>query len=211
MQRLVALGRWPTATRISAWTRCLSSEVNAVKNDSSNINPEYLPKLKEQKIDELGRSYGTGRRKNAVARVWIWEGSGQITVNGKSFIHYFQPLQRYHILESFLSSQTHGLFDVWCTVKGNHFNIHVAFFMFNTFSCCFCLFNSLILFQIKGGGISGQAGAVRLGISRAMELYEPTLRPQLREDGMLTRDRRRVERKKPGQKKARKKFQWVKR
>lgn len=65
--------------------------------------------------------------------------------------------------------------------------------------------------HIKGGGISGQAGAVRLGISRAMEVYEPTLRPQLREDGMLTRDRRRVERKKPGQKKARKKFQWVKR
>lgn len=127
MQRLVALGRWPTTTRISAWTRCLSS-ANAVKSDLSNINPDYLPKLKEQKIDELGRAYGTGRRKNAVARVWIWEGSGQITVNGKSFIHYFQPLQRYHILESFLSSQTHGLFDVWCTVKGIPFPASQAFY-----------------------------------------------------------------------------------
>ena len=183
-----------------AWTRCLSTDANAVKNVSSNDeNLQNMPKLKEQQIDELGRSYGTGRRKSAVARVWIWEGSGQITVNGKSFIHYFQPLQRYHILESFLSSQTHGLFNVWCTVKGDHLLFHTV---------CYLLIHSL---HFSGGGMSGQAGAVRLGISRAMELYEPTLRPQLREDGMLTRDRRRVERKKPGQKKARKKFQWVKR
>jgi len=118
---LASLRRWPVAvaTRTSVWSRCLSSEANAVI-DLSDINPDFLPKLKEQKIDEFGRAYGTGRRKNAVARVWIWEGSGQITVNGKSFIHYFQPLQRYHIMEPFLSSQTHGLFDVWCTVKGTH-------------------------------------------------------------------------------------------
>lgn len=121
---LASLRRWPVATRTSVWSRCLSSEANAV-TDLSDINPDFLPKLKEQKIDEFGRAYGTGRRKNAVARVWIWEGSGQITVNGKSFIHYFQPLQRYHIMEPFLSSQTHGLFDVWCTVKGTHTHTHL--------------------------------------------------------------------------------------
>ena len=82
-------------------------------------------------------------------------------------------------MEAFLASNTAGLFDVWCTVKG--------------------------------GGINGQAGAVRLGISRALQNFNPAFRPSLKSAGLLTRDSRRVERKKPGQKKARKKFQWVKR
>ena len=96
-------------------------------------------------------------------------------------------------------------------------NIEINLFIYLFTYLFIYLFINLFIYlfshstHIKGGGISGQAGAVRLGISRAMEVYEPTLRPQLREDGMLTRDRRRVERKKPGQKKARKKFQWVKR
>lgn len=130
-------------------------------------------------IDEKGRSYGTGRRKTSVARVWIKEGNGDITVNHKRFIEYFQPQQRFDIVNVFVASGTAGLFDVWCTVKG--------------------------------GGISGQAGAVRLGIARALEKFKPELRPALSSAAMLTRDPRRVERKKPGQKKARKKFQWVKR
>ena len=129
--------------------------------------------------DEFGRAYGTGRRKTSVARVWIKEGSGQIVVNDKSFIDYFQPIQRDHALGAFVASKTAGLFDTFCTVKG--------------------------------GGISGQAGAVRLGISRALEVVDPSYRVLLRKEDMLTRDSRRVERKKPGQKKARKQFQWVKR
>lgn len=130
-------------------------------------------------IDEKGRSYGTGRRKTSVARVWVKEGTGAITVNDRRFVEYFQPLQRFDIVDVFVASGTAGKFDVWCTVKG--------------------------------GGVTGQAGAVRLGIARALEKYSPDLRPALSSAAMLTRDPRRVERKKPGQKKARKKFQWVKR
>lgn len=131
--------------------------------------------LKQPVLDEFGRAYATGRRKTSVARVWIKEGSGQFVVNDKSFLDYFQPIQREHALGAFVASKTAGLFDTFCTVKG--------------------------------GGISGQAGAVRLGISRALEAFDPTHRILLRQFDMLTRDSRRVERKKPGQKKARKKFQ----
>lgn len=107
------------------------------------------------------------------------KGCGQFIVNSKNFVDYFQPIQRLHVLSASLASETSGLFDVWCTVKG--------------------------------GGISGQAGAVRLGLSRAMQAFSPSYRTLLKPAGMLTRDSRRVERKKPGQKKARKKFTWVKR
>jgi small subunit ribosomal protein S9 len=131
--------------------------------------------FKEPTIDELGRAYGTGRRKTSVARVWIKEGSGEFIVNDREFVNYFQAWQRMHALEVFQASKTAGHFDVWCTVKG--------------------------------GGLSGQAGAIRLGISRALEAFNPSLRPILSQAGMLTRDSRRVERKKPGQKKARKQFQ----
>jgi small subunit ribosomal protein S9 len=126
-------------------------------------------------IDEFGRSYGTGKRKTSIARVWVKSGSGEFIVNDKTLADYFQPLQRMHAIEAFQASKTAGLFDVWCTVKG--------------------------------GGISGQAGAVRLGISRALVAFDPSLRPLLSRAGMMNRDSRRVERKKPGQKKARKKFQ----
>ena len=140
------------------------------------------PKITKQRVlDEFGRAYGTGRRKSSVARVWIKEGSGQFVVNDKNFAEYFQPIQREHALGAFIASKTAGLFDTFCTVKG--------------------------------GGISGQAGAVRLGIARALEAYNPQYRILLRqgEENMLTRDSRRVERQKPGQAGARKKFQWVKR
>ena len=130
-------------------------------------------------IDEFGRAYGTGRRKTSIARVWVSRGSGQFIINTKNLVHYFQPIQRSHILSSFIASKTAGIFDVWCTVKG--------------------------------GGISGQAGAIRLGLSRAIQAFDPSYRNLLKSSGMLTRDARVVERKKPGQKKARKKFTWVKR
>ena len=130
-------------------------------------------------IDEFGRSYGTGRRKTSVARVWVSEGCGQFSVNSLNWVDYFQPIQRIHIMAPFLVSHTAGAYDVWCTVKG--------------------------------GGMSGQAGAVRLGISRALQAFSPSHRVPLKRAGLITRDPRRVERKKPGQKKARKKFQWVKR
>jgi small subunit ribosomal protein S9 len=102
---------------------------------------------KERTVDDLGRAYGTGRRKSSVARVWIKEGSGFIIVNEKPLIDYFQYSQREHVLEPFGATATAGDFDVWCTVKG--------------------------------GGMSGQAGAVRLGISRALENFTPSLRPEL--------------------------------
>jgi small subunit ribosomal protein S9 len=150
-------------------------------------DPEIVEKVeaaldKEDKnihIDSLGRTYGTGRRKTSVARVWLKPGSGLCVVNGKSFVEYFQPQQLIFALGPFNATSTSCLYDVLCTVKG--------------------------------GGISGQAGAVRLGISRALEKHQSELRPPLRKGGYLTRDPRMVERKKPGQKKARKQYQWVKR
>jgi len=120
-----------------------------------------------------------GRRKTSVAKVWMKEGSGQFTVNGKSLYDYFLPIQREHCLGPFLISNTAGLFDVVT-------NVH-------------------------GGGISGQAGAIRLGVSRALNEMNAAWRSPLKKAGMMTRDSRRVERKKPGQKKARKQYQWVKR
>ena len=155
------------------------NNTNTNNTNADNNNTDNNGKVRVPIIDDLGRSYGTGRRKTSVARVWIKDGSGQFIVNDKQFIDVFQPVQREHILEAFLASNTAGLFDIWCTVKG--------------------------------GGINGQAGAVRLGISRALQNFNPELRPPLKSAGLLTRDSRRVERKKPGQKKARKKFQWVKR
>ena len=142
---------------------------------------EEALKQSEQNIhlDQLGRTYATGRRKTSVARVWVSRGTGLCFVNGKSFLEYFQPAQRGFAIEPFNASKTSCLYDVMCTVEG--------------------------------GGISGQAGAVRLGIARALEKHQGELRPPLRKGGFLTRDPRMVERKKPGQKKARKQYQWVKR
>jgi small subunit ribosomal protein S9 len=130
--------------------------------------------------DELGRAYATGKRKDAVARVWIKPGTGKITVNGRTFEVYFaRPVLRMMIEQPFQVAARDGQFDVVCTVRG--------------------------------GGLSGQAGAVRHGISKALNLYEPELRGVLKAGGFLTRDSRVVERKKYGRAKARRSFQFSKR
>jgi small subunit ribosomal protein S9 len=130
--------------------------------------------------DALGRSYATGKRKNAVARVWIRPGNGKIEVNGRdSPVYFARPVLRMLLNQPFVVADRLGQFDVWCTVKG--------------------------------GGLSGQAGAVRHGISKALTFYEPGLRPILKHGGFLTRDSRVVERKKYGKAKARRSFQFSKR
>lgn len=132
------------------------------------------------KLDEQGRAYATGKRKNAVARVWIKPGAGRITVNGREFETYFaRPVLRMVINQPFAAVNRENQYDVMCTVKG--------------------------------GGLSGQAGAVRHGISKALTGFEPTLRPTLKSGGFLTRDSRVVERKKYGKRKARRSFQFSKR
>ncbi|MXQ07096.1 30S ribosomal protein S9 [Alphaproteobacteria bacterium GH1-50] len=130
--------------------------------------------------DELGRSYATGKRKDAVARVWIKPGSGKVTVNGKEMAVYFaRPVLQMILRQPFTVAGVDGEFDVMATVKG--------------------------------GGLSGQAGAVKHGISKALQLYDPSLRPALKAAGFLTRDSRVVERKKYGKAKARRSFQFSKR
>ncbi len=142
--------------------------------------PVEQPETREKKLDELGRAYATGRRKNAVARVWIKVGKGGLTVNGREGKTYFaRPVLQMILGQPFAAADRVDQFDVWCTVKG--------------------------------GGLSGQAGAVRHGISRAMLIHEPGLRPVLKKGGFLTRDSRVVERKKYGKRKARRSFQFSKR
>ena len=134
----------------------------------------------EPKIDDLGRSYGTGRRKGAVARVWMKRGKGVVTINGKSLMEYFaRPVLQMMLMQPFAIADRLNQYDIIATVKG--------------------------------GGLSGQAGAVRHGLSRAMIAYEPELRPILKKNGFLTRDARVVERKKYGRRKARRSFQFSKR
>ncbi|HZH26870.1 MAG TPA: 30S ribosomal protein S9 [Azospirillaceae bacterium] len=134
----------------------------------------------EPKLDQFGRAYATGKRKNAVARVWIKPGKGAIVVNGKEIATYFaRPVLRMLIAQPFLVADRLNQFDVLCTVTG--------------------------------GGLSGQAGAVRHGIARALTFFEPGLRPILKAAGMLTRDARVVERKKYGRRKARRRPQFSKR
>jgi len=134
----------------------------------------------EAKIDALGRSYATGKRKNAIARVWVKRGRGQITVNGRDVETFFaRPTLRMIINQPFAVTNRVGQYDVVCSVKG--------------------------------GGLSGQAGALRHGISRALTFFEPELRSTLKSGGFLTRDARVVERKKYGKRKARRSFQFSKR
>ena len=134
----------------------------------------------ESKIDSFGRTYGTGRRKESVARVWLKPGSGEIVVNGRKMADYFgRSVLQTLVLQPFSIAERLGHYDVFCTVRG--------------------------------GGLSGQAGAVRHGISRALVDYEPDLRPVLKAEGMITRDSRTVERKKYGLMKARRSFQFSKR
>jgi small subunit ribosomal protein S9 len=138
------------------------------------------PVKAEPKRDAQGRSYATGKRKNAIARVWVKPGTGKITVNGRDVLEYFQrPVLRMVINQPFVVSNRERQIDVVCTVKG--------------------------------GGLSGQAGAVRHGISVALNLFEPELRGVLKKAGFLTRDSRVVERKKYGKAKARRSFQFSKR
>jgi small subunit ribosomal protein S9 len=148
--------------------------------EAAGVAVEAEPEAPEPKRDEQGRSYATGKRKDAVARVWLKPGAGKITVNGREFERYFvRPVLRMVIHQPFEAADRKDQFDVTCTVKG--------------------------------GGLSGQAGAVRHGISKALTLYEPELRPVLKKGGFLTRDARVVERKKYGKAKARRSFQFSKR
>ena len=133
-----------------------------------------------QKLDSLGRAYATGKRKDAVARVWVKPGTGKVVVNGKPMAEYFaRPVLQMVLAQAFSVCDVEGQFDVMATVKG--------------------------------GGLSGQAGAVKHGVSKALTLYDPSLRPALKAAGFLTRDARVVERKKYGRRKARRSFQFSKR
>ena len=142
--------------------------------------PDENAAPREPVRDSLGRSYATGKRKDAVARVWVKPGSGKVTVNGKEMKDYFaRPVLQMVLAQAFSVCNVEGQFDVMATVKG--------------------------------GGLSGQAGAVKHGISKALSLYDPSLRPALKAAGFLTRDARVVERKKYGRRKARRSFQFSKR
>ena len=137
--------------------------------------PHYV-----QKLDKLGRAYATGKRKNAVARVWIKPGSGTTTVNGRTLDIYFaRPVLRMILQQPLVIANRLGQYDISVTVAG--------------------------------GGLSGQAGAARHGLAKALTHFEPELRPALKREGFLTRDARVVERKKYGRKKARRSFQFSKR
>jgi small subunit ribosomal protein S9 len=139
---------------------------------------EAAPRVAQR--DSLGRAYATGKRKDAVARVWIRPGTGKVIVNGKDINAYFaRPVLQMILRQPFQVANVEGQFDVMATVAG--------------------------------GGLSGQAGAVKHGISKALQLYEPALRGALKAAGFLTRDSRVVERKKYGKRKARRSFQFSKR
>ena len=148
--------------------------LSALKPATSEA-PKYV-----QKLDKQGRAYATGKRKNAVARVWIKPGAGTITVNTRPVEVFFaRPVLRMLIQQPMIAANRNGQYDVICSVSG--------------------------------GGLSGQAGAVRHGISKALTYFEPDLRPVLKRGGFLTRDPRVVERKKYGKAKARRSFQFSKR
>jgi small subunit ribosomal protein S9 len=147
---------------------------------ASTQGPQIQAVLREQQLDKQGRAYATGRRKDAVAKVWLKPGTGQIVVNGRDQNVYFaRPTLRLIINQVFDITERRGQYDVVASVKG--------------------------------GGLSGQAGAVRHGISTALTRYEPGLRTTVKQAGFLTRDPRVVERKKYGRAKARRSFQFSKR
>jgi small subunit ribosomal protein S9 len=150
------------------------------EGSAAAVNTNAPVPLREQKIDKQGRAYATGRRKDAVARVWLKPGTGKITINGRDQDVYFaRPTLRLVINQTFGVADRIGAYDVVATVKG--------------------------------GGLSGQAGAVKHGIAQALSRYEPTLRAVVKSAGFLTRDSRAVERKKYGKAKARRSFQFSKR
>jgi len=155
-------------------------EADENKDGVATQGPQIQAILREQQLDKQGRAYATGRRKDAVARVWLKPGTGKIVVNGRDQEVYFaRPTLRLVINQVFDVTERRGQFDV------------VA--------------------RVKGGGLSGQAGAVRHGISQALSRYEPGLRTTVKREGFLTRDPRVVERKKYGRAKARRSFQFSKR
>jgi small subunit ribosomal protein S9 len=150
-------------------------ELAALKPAAAPETPKYV-----QKLDKQGRAYATGKRKNAVARVWLKPGGGSVTVNERPVETFFaRPVLRMLIQQPLAAANRQSQYDVICTVSG--------------------------------GGLSGQAGAVRHGISKALTNFEPDLRPVLKRGGFLTRDPRVVERKKYGKAKARRSFQFSKR
>jgi small subunit ribosomal protein S9 len=150
-------------------------ELAALRPAPAPETPKYI-----QKLDKQGRAYATGKRKNAVARVWLKPGGGSVTVNERPVETFFaRPVLRMLIQQPLVAANRQNQYDVICTVSG--------------------------------GGLSGQAGAVRHGISKALTYYEPDLRPVLKRGGFLTRDPRVVERKKYGKAKARRSFQFSKR
>ena len=158
----------------------MSEEVRTLEDLKEAVAPTAEAAPAEPKLDKYGRAYATGKRKDAVARVWIKPGSGRISVNDKELEGYFaRPVLRMMLRQPLVATQRDNQFD--------------------------------IIVKVSGGGLSGQAGAVRHGISKALTYYEPGLRPTLKRAGFLTRDSRVVERKKYGQAKARRSFQFSKR
>ncbi|MGN6468641.1 MAG: 30S ribosomal protein S9 [Rhizobiaceae bacterium] len=150
-------------------------ELGAATGQTEQAAPVHV-----QKLDKSGRAYATGKRKDAIARVWLKPGSGKITVNDKEFAAYFaRPVLQMVLRQPIVAANRDGQYDIVATVAG--------------------------------GGLSGQAGAVRHGISKALTYYEPGLRTVLKKGGFLTRDSRVVERKKYGKAKARRSFQFSKR
>ena len=153
---------------------------DAPQGDAAEIAAVADVPLREQELDQFGRAYATGRRKDAVARVWLKPGTGKVTVNGRDQEVYFaRPTLRLIINQPFAITEREGQYDIVATVRG--------------------------------GGLSGQAGAVKHGISQALTKYEPALRSTVKSAGFLTRDSRVVERKKYGRAKARRSFQFSKR
>jgi small subunit ribosomal protein S9 len=147
---------------------------------TGNTNTQPAAPVHVQKLDKSGRAYATGKRKNAIARVWVKPGSGKIVVNDKEFATYFaRPVLQMILNQPIIAANRSGQYDIVATVVG--------------------------------GGLSGQAGAVRHGLAKALTYYEPELRGPLKKEGFLTRDPRVVERKKYGRKKARRSFQFSKR
>jgi small subunit ribosomal protein S9 len=150
-------------------------QLSTLKPPAAAEAPKYV-----QKLDAQGRSYATGKRKNAVARVWVRPGPGKIVINTREIEVYFaRPVLRMLIQQPLVATNRNGQYDIICTVSG--------------------------------GGLSGQAGAVRHGLSKALMNFEPDLRGALKKGGFLTRDSRVVERKKYGKAKARRSFQFSKR
>ncbi|MGB3810046.1 MAG: 30S ribosomal protein S9 [Parvibaculum sp.] len=158
----------------------MAQETHSLEDLKGAIEAVDAPEERQPKLDKFGRAYATGKRKNAVARVWLKPGSGKIIINGRELERYFaRPVLRMILNQPLVAAAREKQFDINATVVG--------------------------------GGLSGQAGAIRHGISRALTYFEPALRGVLKKDGFLTRDSRVVERKKYGKAKARRSFQFSKR